>query len=259
MLVDSHCHLNFEQFTPDFEQVIARAKASGIIALQTICTEIEKFEEIYKLTSYDPFIFCSIGTHPLHLKSTRFYKAEEIIEFCHQPKVIGIGETGLDYHYDRDSKDIQIKSFIEHIKAAQESSLPLIIHSREADDDMIKILREYKDKKDFKAVLHCFSSSRELALASIDLGLYISASGIVTFNKAHDLQTIFSQLPLNRILIETDAPYLAPAPNRGKRNEPGFVKHTAEFLANLRGEPFEDFCNATTKNFFELFNKAKLS
>ncbi|AIF81756.1 Mg-dependent DNase [endosymbiont of Acanthamoeba sp. UWC8] len=259
MLIDTHCHLDFNEFKADFEDVIKRAKLAGVIAMQTICTNLDQWEEIHKLTKNDFPIFCSVGTHPLNIKDTRIYKANEIADICNNSKVIGIGETGLDYYYDTEHKALQHESFVEHILAAQETGLPLIIHTRNADSDTINILREYKKQKDFSAVLHCFTSSEKLAMESLELGFYISASGIVTFKNAHDLHSLFKKIPLEKLLVETDAPYLAPTPLRGKRNEPSFVKHTAEFLADLRGENFEHFCQETTQNFFKLFNKAKLN
>ncbi len=258
MLVDTHCHLDFEEFKSDFKDIIGRAKSQGLIAVQTICTKIDEFEKIYQLTHNSFPIFCSIGTHPLNISDTKFYSAKEIIQKCNKDRVIGIGETGLDYYYDTNHKSLQQQSFEEHIMAAQETGLPLIIHTRNADLDTINILKKYKKKKDFKAVLHCFTSSEKLAMESLELGFYISASGIVTFKNAHDLHKIFKKIPINRLLIETDAPYLAPTPLRGKKNEPSFVKHIAEFLASLRGEDYEQFCKTTTENFFTLFNKAKL-
>lgn len=258
MLIDSHCHLDFDDFKTDFTDIINRAKLAGVIAVQTICTKLTEWESIYQLTNNTFPIFCSIGTHPLNVAEIKFFTSEEIIPICAHPKVIGIGETGLDYYYDTTHKELQRRSFIEHIKAAQETGLPLIIHTRNADTDTIEILREHKKTKDFSAVLHCFTSSEKLAKECLELGFYISASGIVTFKNAHDLHHIFKQIPLDKLLVETDAPYLAPTPLRGKRNEPSFVRHTAQFLADLRNEDFETFCNTTSTNFLKLFSKTKL-
>lgn len=255
--IDSHCHLDFPEFKEDFSEIISRSEDANVILMQLISTKPNKFAEIISLAQQHDKFLCSIGIHPLELKNHRKYLASELIAIANHEKVIGIGETGLDYYYDKDHMSLQQESFIEHIKAARELNLPLIVHTRDADEDTINILREQKRIGDFSAVLHCFTATRELALAAIEEGFYISASGIITFKNAVSIQEIFKEVPLNRILIETDAPYLAPVPKRGKRNEPAFVVHTAEYLANLRGESLEAIGDITTENFFRLFKKAQ--
>jgi TatD DNase family protein len=258
MLVDSHCHLDFDVFTEDFQQILARAEEAGVKALQTICTRVSEFDKIHALTTRAPNIFCSVGTHPLNVEEDGIAKADAIIELTKRPKVIGIGETGLDYHYQSDTIDIQQRSFREHITAAQATQLPIIVHTRDADEDTITIMREMHSQSPFSGVIHCFTATLELAQAALDLGFYISASGIVTFKNATEIQDIFRIVPLNRILIETDAPYLAPVPKRGMRNEPSFVRHTAAFMAELKQVSFEQLCVASTENFFNLFQRAKV-
>ena len=255
MLVDSHCHLDFEVL--DFSTTLDNAIKNDVAILQTICTKIKDFNTILEIAGRSERVLCSVGNHPLNLKEEGLVKAEEIIDFCSHPKVIGIGETGLDYHYDNSpDKKLQQQSFEEHIKASQETGLPLIVHARDADSDIISIMKSLYKQKNFKAVIHCFTGGKELAYGALDLGFYISASGIVTFKNAKEIQKIFSEIPLDRILIETDAPYLAPVPHRGKTNEPAFLKHTAKFLANLRQMTYDEIAKATTENFFRLFDKA---
>ncbi len=255
MLVDSHCHLNSKglMHLPD---IIFRAKEAGISTMQTICTKLSEFEEIKKISDEYKEVFCSVGVHPDHVKEEGIVDVEHLINLTQGEKVIGIGETGLDYYRGNDSKELQKQSFINHIKAAQSTGLPVIIHSRDADEDMLQILKEQMTIKKFKAVLHCFTGSKKFADAALDLGVYISASGIVTFKNAKDLQEVFKNIPLNRLLIETDAPYLAPDPCRGKINEPSFVQHTAIFLAKLLNISFDELSKTTTKNFFDLFSKS---
>lgn len=255
--IDSHCHLDFAEFQPDLLATITRAEQSGVVLMQTISTKPEKFSQIIELAQQHNRLVCSIGIHPLEVGKCGLYLAADLAVIAQHEKVVGIGETGLDYHYEKEGFELQQQSFIEHIKVARELGLPLIIHTRDADADTIRILKEQKKHGDFSAVLHCFTATEELALAAIEEGFYISASGIITFKSATSIQTIFAKVPLNRILIETDAPYLAPIPNRGKRNEPAFVVHTAEFLANLRGESLATIAKATTENFFSLFKKAE--
>jgi TatD DNase family protein len=258
MLVDSHCHLNFPDFREDFDQVLKRAELAGVRVMQTICTKVSEFEAILNIAEKHNNIYCSIGVHPNETEGQPLLTAEEIINYSNHPKVIGIGETGLDYYYENSPKDLQIKSFREHIKAARITGLPIIVHTRDADFETIDILQEEMEQGEFKGLIHCFSTSRELAEKAIDLGFYISISGIVTFKKAVELQEIVKDLPLERLLVETDAPYLAPTPYRGKRNEPAFTKHTAEFIASLKNVPYSDVEKATTQNFFSLFSKANL-
>ncbi|AEI88834.1 MAG: 3'-_5' ssDNA/RNA exonuclease TatD [Candidatus Midichloria mitochondrii] len=255
MLIDSHCHLDFEELNKDLELVVQRALKLDVAVLQTICTQISKFKLIYEVAEKYSNIYCSVGNHPLYLKEEGVTDCASILEFCRLSKVIGIGETGLDYYHTDFDKLSQKKSFIEHIKASQACGLPIIIHTRSADDDTLGILREQMQEKSFTGVIHCFTASRGLANACIDMGLYISASGILTFRNATDIQQTFKELPEDRIIIETDAPFLAPSPFRGKVNEPSYLTHTALFLANLRSKSFQEIAKITTDNFFRLFTK----
>ena len=260
MLIDTHCHLDFEVLNNDLKGVLNRAKKSGIGIIQTISTRISEFEKVYNVANSRKNIFCSIGNHPLNLADEGLLKAKEILKYTNKAKVIGVGETGLDYHYcgDRYFKELQKESFIEHIKVAQESSLPIIVHTREADEDTVTILKQYMKKKKFTGVIHCFTASKWLGMECLNMGFYISASGVVTFKNAKEIQQTFKEIPLNRILIETDAPFLAPVPVRGKQNEPSYLKHIAEFMADLLGVGLKDFIDTTTNNFFNLFKKAKV-
>lgn len=261
MLVDTHCHLDFEILNSNLKGILDRAKENGIGIIQTISTRISEFEKVYNIANSRKNIFCSIGNHPLNLADEGLLGAEEILKYTNKMKVIGIGETGLDYHYCGDTyfKELQKESFIEHIKAAQESSLPIIVHTREADEDTVTILKQYMKKKKFTGVIHCFTASKWLAIECLNMGFYISASGVVTFKNAKEIQQTFKEIPLNRILIETDAPFLAPVPMRGKQNEPSYLKYTAEFMANLLGMRLENFTDITTNNFFNLFKRAKIN
>jgi TatD DNase family protein len=256
-IVDSHCHLDLlEQKGLNIDEIISTANDNNVKLLQTICTKVSEFDKIYNYTKY-PNVFASLGLHPNNVDSHEKVTSEQLVNICNaNPKLIGIGETGLDFYYQYAKKENQITSFIEHITAARTTALPLIIHSRDADEEMIKILQDQTKIGPFKALLHCFSSSKELALKALDLGIYISISGIVTFKNANDLQAIVKELPLDRLLIETDAPYLAPNPHRGQTNQPAFTKHVAKFIADLKGISKEAVYSATTNNFFTLFNKA---
>ena len=258
MLVDSHCHLDFKVLNNNLKSVIQRAFDNDVGLMQTICTKISEFDKIYQLSESNDKIFCSIGNHPLNLLEEGVVKAEEILNFTNKPKLIGIGETGLDYYYSKDNSKIQKESFIEHIIAAQESSLPIIVHIRSADKDTVEVLKRYMKVKKFTGVIHCFTASRWLANECIDMGFYISVSGIVTFKNAIDIQQTFKEVPVEKILLETDAPYLAPVPMRGKNNEPAYLRYTAEFMAKLLDINLNNFIDITTKNFFNLFNKAKI-
>jgi TatD DNase family protein len=260
-LVDSHCHLDLlEQKGENIDQIINNAVESNVKFLQTICTKVSEFDKIYVYTRKYPNVYASLGLHPNNVDQHEKVTAEQIIKLCDEnPKLIGIGETGLDYYYDYAKKENQIISFIEHIKAARITGLPLIIHSRDADLDMIEILKQEMQKGKFKALLHCFSSSKELALEALKLDIYISISGIVTFKNALELQEIVKILPLDKILVETDSPYLAPNPFRGKTNQPSYTKNVAEFVADLRKISFQEVTFATSNNFFTLFDKAKFS
>jgi len=255
MLVDSHCHLNFPDFAADLDAVVARAGENGVGVMQTIGTKISEFPGVLAVASKFPNIYCSVGIHPHEVEKEKV-TLEELIKLTENPKVIGIGETGLDYFYEHSPRLKQKESFLIHIEAARKTGLPLIIHTRNADDDMAEILESEMQKGNFTGLLHCFTSSEKLAEKAIALGLYISISGIVTFKKAEELQALVKKLPLSIILVETDAPYLAPNPERGKRNEPAFTRHTAEFIAGLKGVTYEEVASATTENFFKLFTKA---
>ena len=255
MLVDSHCHLDFPDFAPERQAVIERAFAAGIGTMLTICTRLDQFSGVRAITEADPRIWCSVGAHPHEAADHAGLMADRLVELAAHPRVVGIGETGLDFHYDLSPRAVQEQVFRAHIAASKASGLPLIIHAREADDEIAAILAEEKPPP---GVLHCFTAGRALAEAAIDLGFYISISGIVTFRNAEDLRAIVRDLPLDRLLVETDAPYLAPVPYRGKRNEPAFVTATAAFVAALKGIEDAALAAATTANFFRLFAKAQL-
>ena len=254
MLVDSHCHLDFESFEEDREECIERARSKGINTLLTISTHVSRFDTVLKLAKSSSNIFCSVGIHPHHVSEEPKIFSRDLIKLSEQPKVIGIGETGLDYYYNNTPQEQQQESFLEHIKAARETQLPLIVHTRDADQTMAKILKKEMEYGKFPCVLHCFSSGKQLADCAIKLGCYISISGIVTFKNAKDLRNIVHQLPLDRILVETDAPFLAPVPNRGKRNEPSFLTNTVDQIAQVKEISSESLANITTQNFFRLFS-----
>lgn len=256
MLVDSHCHLDFENFDEDRAETLARAFDAGVGMMVTICTRHSRFDHIRDLARTDDRLYCSVGIHPHQVAEEETATLDWLLSCASDPKVVGIGETGLDYYYDTSPRDDQASSFRTHIAAARETGLPLIVHTRDADDDMVAILRDEAGKGAFPCVLHCFSSSRALAEAALDLGFYISCSGIVTFKNAEDLRDIIRDVPLDRLIVETDAPFLAPIPNRGKRNEPSFVVHTAEKVAELKNLPADEFAQISTDNFFRLFSKA---
>jgi len=257
MLVDSHCHLNFPDFKDDLDAVIARAREVGVGVMQTICTEMAEFDEVHAIAQAHEGIYCSVGVHPNDSANSEIIPAKKLIEKMFFPKVIGIGETGLDYHYEKSDRTLQKRSFLEHIAAARQSGLPLIVHTRDADDDTIKLLSDEMAKGYFKGLIHCFTSSKYLAEKVIELGFYISVSGIVSFKNAQSIRDAIVDVPMERLLVETDAPYLAPVPHRGKRNEPSFVIHTNKILADIKGITEKECANITTDNFFRLFNKAE--
>jgi len=257
MLVDSHCHLNFPDFKDDREAVIARARVAGVTVMQTICTELEEFEEVSGIAEAHEGIYCSIGVHPNESGEKRRAGVEDLLSRTSHPKVIGVGETGLDYHYETSAREVQQESFRIHIAAARQSGLPLIVHTRDADEDTVSILTEEMKKGAFMGLIHCFTATRFLARKAVEMGMYISLSGIISFKNAEDIRATVKDLPLDRLLIETDAPFLAPLPHRGKRNEPAFVAHTNRKLAEIRGISEEESARATTENFFRLFDKAK--
>jgi TatD DNase family protein len=255
MLVDSHCHLDFPDFSDELDQVVARARHAGIGTIVTISTRVRRFEQVRAIADRFEDVYCSVGTHPHNAHEELDVTAEELARFSEHPKVVAIGEAGLDYFYDNSPRDAQAAGLRTHIEAARSTGLPLVIHARDADSDLAGILRQESEKGAFPAVLHCFSSGRGLAETGISLGHYVSFSGILTFRNAADVRDIARDLPADRILVETDAPYLAPAPHRGKRNEPGFVTHTAAVLAEVRGVAPEVIAEQTTENFFRLFAK----
>lgn len=257
MIVDSHCHLDFDELSPNIEDVLLRAKAADVKILQTICTKISQFPKVQKIAEEHENIYCSVGVHPHEVKDEGVFSTEDIVNYTKHKKVIGIGETGLDYYYEYSDKDLQRASFINHIRAAQETQLPIIIHTRSADEDTIKILKEEMHRKKFPGLIHCFTATQELADECLNLGMYISISGIITFKNAEDLRKVVKNLPLDRLLVETDAPYLAPMPMRGKVNEPSFVKYTVDYLAGLLEKTSEEISAQTTENFFRLFTKVE--
>lgn len=256
MLIDSHCHLNMKEFAEDLAYVIDAAKNAGVGLMQTICTRSSDFNEIISIAEKYPEIYASFGIHPHEVEHEKLLSVDEIVSKASHPKVIGIGETGLDYYYEHSKRDIQKTSFENHIRAAAEIKLPVIVHSREADDDTIAILSSEMKANEYPGLIHCFSSTRRLAESALDLGLYISIAGILTFKNAENIRETMKYVPLNRILIETDAPYLAPVPMRGKRNEPAFVRHVASCLAEVKGISPQEIEETTTANFMKLFSKA---
>src|SRR5947207_1934453 len=253
MLVDSHCHLDFADFAAERDAVVARARTAGVGTMLTIGTRLDEFPGVRAIAEAYPDIWCSVGAHPHEATDHGAVSAEDLAALAAHPRVIGIGETGLDFHYDHSPREVQERVFRTHIAASQASGLPLIVHAREADAEIARILRE---ERTTSGVLHCFSSGRELADAALELGFYISISGIVTFRNAEELRAIVRDVPLERLLVETDAPYLAPVPHRGKRNEPAYVAATAAAVAILKGISPDELAAATTDNFFRLFGKA---
>jgi TatD DNase family protein len=256
MLVDSHCHLDFPDFEAELDAIVARAHEAGVGAMMTICTHVRRFERIRAVAERFENVCCSVGTHPHYAAAERDVTLDEILKAAEYAKVTAIGEAGLDYHYEKSPIPDQEHGFRLHIAAARETGLPLVIHSREADEHTARILEEEMARGEFKAVLHCYTGGRELAMRGVELGLYVSFSGVLTFKKSEDLRAIAAEVPLDRLLVETDAPYLAPMPMRGKRNEPSFVRHTAKVLAETRGLSEAEIARATTDNFFRLFSKA---
>jgi TatD DNase family protein len=255
MLVDSHCHLDFPDLIKEVDAVVARAEAAGIGRMVTISTRVRRHDALLAIAERFPSVYCSVGTHPHHAAEERDVTLAELLDRAARPKVVAIGEAGLDYFYDRSPRGVQERVFRTHIAAARESGLPLVIHTRDADADMARILEEETGKQSFIAVLHCFSAGRDLAERAIALGHYISFTGILTYKKSDELRAIAASLPADRIMVETDAPYLAPQSRRGKRNEPAFVVETAQVLAATRGISFETIAKETTENFFRLFAK----
>lgn len=258
MLVDHHCHLDFPDFAPDLDAVVARAKAAGVATMVTISTRIRQFDRIRAIAERYDDVWCSVGTHPHNADEERGIAADEIVRLSRHPKVVAIGEAGLDYHYKLGTPAAQAEGFRAHIAAARETGLPLEIHTREADADTLAILEdEHRTNGAFPAVLHCYTGGRELAMRAVDLGLYVSFTGVISFKKTEALQDIARDVPADRLLVETDAPFLAPVPYRGKTNEPAYVVHTAAALARIRGVTDAEIARTTTDNFFRLYTKAK--
>jgi TatD DNase family protein len=255
-IVDSHTHLDFPDFAGQEADVVARAAVAGVARMVTICTRLRRAPQVQALADRFPGVFWAAGVHPMHAAEEPPATVEELVTLARHPKLVGIGETGLDYHYTADSAAVQQGSLRVHIEAARRTGLPLIIHARAADDDIARILTEEHRAGPFAAVMHCFSSGERLAQTALDLGFYLSASGILTFPKSAELRAIFAAAPVERILVETDAPYLAPVPHRGKRNEPAFAALTAAAIAPLWGLSPEAFARQTTANFDRLFAKA---
>ena len=256
MLVDSHCHLDFPDLANELDAIVARAGAAGVRHMVTISTRVRRHGQVLAIAERFPNVTCSVGTHPHHAQEEPDVTAADLIERSRHPKVVAIGEAGLDYHYDFSAPAAQEQGFRTHIAAARETGLPLVIHSREADDDMARILEEETGQGAFKAVLHCFTGGPELARRALALGHFISFTGIVTFKNSGALREIAKNVPADRFLVETDAPYLAPLPYRGKRNEPAYVAEVAKVLAQVRGVDIEEIAQQTTENFFRLFAKA---
>ena len=255
-ITDSHCHLDFPDFDEDRDALIARAHEAGVTRMVTICTKLRLEPEIRAIAERYDSVFYAAGTHPMSAADEPMATVEDLVAMAQHPKFVGIGETGLDYHYTADSKQVQQDSLQVHIEAARLTGLPLIIHARAADDDMARILSEAHRAGAFSCVMHCFSSSRALAEAALELGFYLSMSGISAFPKSQELRDIFAAAPVERILVETDAPYLAPPPYRGKRNEPAYTAHTARVGAEVFGMDYADFAAQTQANFERLFTKA---
>jgi TatD DNase family protein len=259
MLVDSHCHLDFPDLASQREAVLARAKAAGVGLTVTISTRVRRIEEVLGIAEAHGQVYCSVGTHPHHAAEEPEVTVDELVGLASHPKVVAIGEAGLDYHYDNSPRADQEKGFRTHIDAARKTGLPLVIHARDADDDVARILEEQTAQGTFPFVLHCFTGGADLARRGLALGGYVSFSGIVTFKNSEALRDIARGVPLDRLLVETDAPYLAPEPLRGRTNEPANVVHTARRLAVVKGVSEDELARATTENFFRLFSKVPRS
>jgi len=255
-ITDSHCHLDFPDFETERAEVIARALDAGVHRMVTICTRLRLEPQVRAIAEAHEPVFYAAGTHPMSAADEPLATVDQLVALAQHPKFVGIGETGLDYHYTSNSAEVQKTSLRVHIEAAQETGLPLIIHARAADDDMARILTEGFKNKPYTCVMHCFSSSADLARAALDLDFYLSMSGIATFPKSQELRDIFASAPVDRVLVETDSPYLAPPPHRGKRNEPAFTAHTARVGADVFGMDYADFAARTEANFDRLFRKA---
>ncbi|RBI82917.1 LuxR family transcriptional regulator [Rhodosalinus halophilus] len=255
-ITDSHCHLDFPGLVEDVGDVVARARATGVHRMVTICTKLRNRDAVRAIAAAHEGVFYAAGTHPMSAAEEPMASVEDLVALADDPLCVGLGESGLDYHYTAESAEAQQESLRRHIEAAQETGLPLIIHARDADEDMARLLAEGHARKPYSCVMHCFSSGAGLARAALDLGFYLSMSGIAAFPRSTALREIFAAAPLDRILVETDSPYLAPPPHRGKRNEPSYVVHTAKVGAELFGLSYEDFAAATEANFERLFPRA---
>ena len=256
--IDSHCHLDFPDFEAELDAIIERARSLGVTHMTTIGTTLKKIDRVIQIAESYPFIYASAGIHPHDAEAEFDVTYDDLAKLAKHPKVIGIGETGLDYFYEHSPKDKQQELFRLHIQVARDFGLPLIVHTRDADHDCLRILQEEMQKGAFKGLIHCFTASQDFAMEVLKLGFYISISGIVTFKKATDLHESVRNIPLNRLLIETDSPYLAPIPHRGKRNEPSFVIHVAEAIAELKDCSLPEVAQVTTQNYFDLFQKAQI-
>lgn len=257
MLIDSHCHLDYPDFAEDRDAVVQRARDAGIGLMVTISCKVTEAEKILAIAEAYEDVVCSMGIHPHEAGTEPETDAQTLVDLARHPKVVGIGETGLDYYYEHSPRDRQQRNFRHHIEAARVSGLPLIVHARDADEDTADILEAEFAQAPFPGLIHCFTAGPELARRALDIGFYISISGIATFKSAQNLRDVIKTVPLNRLLVETDAPWLAPTPHRGKRNEPSFVKHTAALVAEVKGVSYEEIERQTTQNFFTLFSKAK--
>jgi len=257
MLIDSHCHLDFPELAGDEAGVLARARTAGVAGMLTIGTRLDQFERVRAIAERHDNVWCSVGVHPHEAKEEVQRTPDRLIEATQHPKVVGIGETGLDFYYEHSPRDEQVESFRAHIAASRQTGLPLIVHTRDADRETIDVLEGEAAKGAFPGLIHCFSSGAEVARHALALGFYISISGIVTFKAAESLRDIVRNIPLDRLLVETDSPYLAPVPKRGKTNEPAYVAHTAAKVAELKGIGIAELEAATTSNFFRLFAKAE--
>ena len=254
-LVDSHCHLDFPDFSADLEGILKNAREAGVGLLLTIGTKLSTFDGVLALADRYDNVYCTVGIHPHEAAHEPPVTAGRLIELARHPKVVGFGESGLDYFYDLSPRAAQIQNFRVHLDAARESGLPIVVHTRDAEDDTAAILTEEYAKGPFKGLLHCFSSQRQLAETALSIGFYISFSGVLTFKRSDELRAIARDIPADRLLVETDAPFLAPIPKRGRRNEPAFVVHTAKAAAQARGIPMADLAARTTRNFLTLFDK----
>jgi len=255
MLIDTHCHLDFPDFAPEQAEIVARARAAGVARMITISTHVTKFAAIAAIAEAYDDVYCTVGTHPHHAHEEPEASVAELVALARHEKCVGLGEAGLDYHYDRAPREVSARVFRTHIAAARATGLPLVIHTRDADEDCAAILEDEMGQGAFPALLHCFTASRALAETALELGLYISFSGVVTFKNSAELRAIARDTPMDRLLVETDAPFLAPVPHRGRRNEPAFVADTARVLAQVKGVSENEIARATTANALRLFSK----